>query len=74
MSILAWRLKFCCKYCNTRLMNVSRIESYEKKLYSKGVGIIDSMIIAYAIKYNIKIWSLDKKLLSVLEKSLTYKL
>jgi len=47
--------------------------SYEKKLYSKGVGIIDSMIIAYAIRYNIKIWSLDKKLLSVLEKSLIYK-
>jgi hypothetical protein len=47
--------------------------SYEKKLYGKGVGIIDAMIISYALKYNIKIWSLDKKLISVLDKNLIYK-
>lgn len=47
--------------------------SCEKKLFSKGVGIIDAMIISYAVKYNIKIWSLDKKLLSILDKNLIYK-
>ncbi|MES0489496.1 MAG: PIN domain-containing protein [Leptospirales bacterium] len=47
--------------------------SYEKKLFNKDVGIIDSMIIAYAIKYNIKVWSLDKKLLSILDRNLIYK-
>lgn len=47
--------------------------SYEKKLFSKGVGIIDAMIISYAVKYNIKIWSLDKKLISILDRNLIYK-
>ena len=47
--------------------------SYEEKLFSKGVGIIDAMIISYAVKYNIKIWSLDKKLISILDKNLIYK-
>ena len=47
--------------------------SQEKKLYSKGIGIIDAMIISYANKYNLKIWSLDKKLNSVLDKSMIYK-
>ena len=50
----------------------SGLYSQKNKLFSKGVGIIDAMIISYAIKYNIKIWSLDKKLLSILDKKFIY--
>lgn len=38
------------------------------KLFSKGIGLIDSVIIVAAQENNAKIWSLDKKLLSVLHK------
>ena len=38
------------------------------KLTSHGVGIIDSFIITTARKYNAQIWSLDKKLNSLLKR------
>ncbi len=34
---------------------------------SKGIGLIDSMIIMTAIEMNAKIWTLDKKLIKLLE-------
>jgi predicted nucleic acid-binding protein len=40
--------------------------SSEKKYFAKGVGLIDAFLIAFARRYDIKIWSLDKKLNSVL--------
>jgi len=43
--------------------------SMEKKLFSKGVGLIDAFLITFARRYRTKIWSLDKKLLSVLDSS-----
>jgi predicted nucleic acid-binding protein len=39
------------------------------KLSSKGIGLIDSAIIVLARKHRSKIWSLDKKLLSILSSS-----
>ena len=48
------------------------ILSHQKKLFNKGVGIIDAMLISYAKKYDIRIWSLDKKLNSVLGNKLIY--
>lgn len=50
----------------------SGLYSQKNKLFNKGVGIIDAMIISYAVKYDIKIWSLDKKLLSIVDKKLIY--
>ena len=46
--------------------------SSEKKWISKGIGLIDSVIILSARKTNSKIWTLDKKLNSVLEDSEKY--
>ena len=40
--------------------------SQEERLYAKGVGLIDSFLIVYARSQNAQIWSLDKKLKSVL--------
>ena len=44
------------------------IYSSVNKLTSKGVGLIDSYIITSARKNNARIWSLDKKLNSLLKK------
>lgn len=41
--------------------------SSENKLFSKGIGLIDSAIIVSARNYHAKIWSLDKKLNNLLE-------
>ena len=50
----------------------SGLLSQKNKLFGKGVGIIDAMIISYALKYKVKVWSLDKKLLSILDRKLIY--
>ena len=42
--------------------NISR----ENKLYAKGIGLIDSYILAAAIQEDISIWTLDKKLEKVI--------
>ncbi len=44
------------------------IYSSTNNMFSKGVGLIDCAIIIAAKKINAKIWSLDKKMNSVLKK------
>ncbi len=44
------------------------------KLHAKGVGLIDTVILIAARRGNAKVWSLDKKLLSILEKDEIYNL
>ena len=46
--------------------------SSENKLLSKGVGLIDAIIIMHGIMSNSKIWTLDKKLLRVMPKEYIY--
>jgi predicted nucleic acid-binding protein len=41
--------------------------SAENSLINKGIGLIDSAIICFARKHNTKVWSLDKKLISILK-------
>lgn len=46
--------------------------SQKEKYFAKGVGLIDAVIIAAALKYKLKIWSLDQKLLSLAHPRLRY--
>lgn len=46
--------------------------SFEKQLRNKGVGLLDSGILACAQEHNAKIWTLDKKLIRVLPNDLRY--
>jgi hypothetical protein len=48
--------------------------SYKEKLISKGVGLIDSVLIVAAEENDLKIWTLDKKLLNVLPKRLKFEI
>ena len=43
-----------------------------EKLTSRGVGLIDAAIIVSALRTHSKIWTLDKKLLSVLDSAIVY--
>ena len=43
--------------------------SQKEKWFSAGVGLIDAALIVVARRANVKVWSLDKKLKSVLKSS-----
>lgn len=47
--------------------------SYAEKHLSSGVGLIDSVIISQARKLKCKIWTLDKKINNILDKTEIYK-
>lgn len=46
--------------------------SSENKLIDKGVGLIDSALICFGRKYDVRIWSLDKKLTRLLDENETF--
>jgi predicted nucleic acid-binding protein len=48
------------------LIITAGIYSYKNKLISKGVGLIDAVIISASQSANAKIWTLDKKLKVIL--------
>ena len=60
------------KVINENLWIDAGIYSSEKKLFSKGIGLIDCVIIQSTKKNNAKLWSLDKKLNSMLRKDEKY--
>ena len=56
------------KYSEDNLLFNAANLSYSKKLIGKGVGLIDSVVIYAAYKLECKVWTLDKKILSVIDK------
>ncbi|MCG6147972.1 PIN domain-containing protein [Leptospira levettii] len=46
--------------------------SFEKKHFEHGIGLIDSILIYETITRNIKLWTLDRKILKVLDGSNVY--
>ncbi len=56
------------KYSEDNLLFNAANLSYSKKLISKGIGLIDSVIVYAALKNEYKIWTLDKKIHSVIDR------
>lgn len=46
--------------------------SFENKLISKGIGLIDACLIFTTIETNSLLWTLDKKIISFLDKKYLY--
>jgi len=46
--------------------------SFENKLISKGIGLIDSSLIVATIETNSLLWTLDKKIINFLDKKYQY--
>lgn len=46
--------------------------SSQEKWFAKGVGLIDAFLTAFAKKYRLQIWTLDKKLKGILPQDLRY--
>ena len=49
------------------------VYSGENKLFDRGIGLIDSVIIIAAIRNDLLVWSLDKKLNKVLDGNQRYR-
>jgi predicted nucleic acid-binding protein len=47
--------------------------SFENKLVSKGIGLIDACLICSTIETNSVLWTLDKKILNFLDQKYLYK-
>jgi predicted nucleic acid-binding protein len=47
--------------------------SYENKLVSKGIGLIDSCLIMATIETGSLLWTLDKKILNIMDPKYLYK-
>lgn len=43
------------------------IFSREQKLLERGIGLIDAVIISTAIRFDLQVWTLDKKILGFLD-------
>jgi len=43
------------------------IFSKDQKLLNRGIGLIDSVIISAAIRFDLQVWTLDKKILGFLD-------
>ena len=46
--------------------------SFENKLISKGIGLIDACLIYATIETNSQLWTLDKKIINFLDKDYLY--
>ncbi len=68
LKVIAEYWKNLTKYSEDNLLFNAANLSYSKKLIDKGVGLIDSVIIYAVYKLECKVWTLDKKILSVIEK------
>jgi len=54
------------------IMLKAGIYSYKNNLISKGIGLIDSVLITLAKDNDLKIWTLDKKIINNIEPDLIY--
>lgn len=43
------------------------------KFYTQGIGLIDALIIKTAVDHDLSIWTLDKKMISILEEKNIYR-
>ncbi|TGM27339.1 PIN domain-containing protein [Leptospira levettii] len=56
---------------NGSIVNAGSL-SFEKKHFEHGIGLIDSILIYETISRNIKLWTLDRKILKLLDGSNVY--
>jgi len=65
-NILLQYWRYLPKIDTTEIIVEAGIYSRKNKLFDKGVGLIDAVILMHAIKNRSKIWTIDKKFLSVI--------
>ena len=72
-SLVSGFWKYLPKIDSSGLFIEAGLYSNKNKLFDKGVGLIDSLILVHALKLQISIWTLDKKLLKIIPKEHIFK-
>jgi len=72
LDFLKANLKFVPKIEIRNLFEKAGQFSFENKLVSKGIGIIDACLIYSTIETNGLLWTLDKKIINFLDKKYLY--
>lgn len=72
MDFLREHIQYVPKIEISNLFEKAGQYSFENKLLSKGIGLIDACLICATIETNSVLWTLDKKILNFLDKQYLY--
>ncbi|MBS9524847.1 PIN domain protein [Litoribacter ruber] len=72
LSIIEGYFESLPRLHNGGIIYEAGVFSQQEKLISKGVGLIDSIIIYGVMKHQLQLWTLDKKIISFLDSDYLY--
>jgi predicted nucleic acid-binding protein len=73
LDFVKTHIQYVSKIEITNLFEKAGVYSFENKLISKGIGLIDSCLIVAVIESNLLLWTLDKKITNFLDQRYLYK-
>ena len=73
LSFIKENIQFVPKVEIKDLFEKAGIYSFENKLVSKGIGLIDSCLIVACMETNSLLWTLDKKIVNFIDAKYLYK-
>jgi predicted nucleic acid-binding protein len=73
LNFIKANIQYVPKIGIKELFEKAGMYSFENKLISKGIGLIDSCLIYTTIETNSLLWTLDKKIIKFLDEKYLYK-
>ena len=73
LDFIKTHVQYVSKIEITNLFEKAGVYSFENKLISKGIGLVDACLIVAAIESNSLLWTLDKKIIKFLDEKYLYK-
>ena len=73
LSFIKENIQFVPKVEIKNLFEKAGVYSFENKLISKGIGLIDSCLIVASMETNSLLWTLDKKIVNFIDTKYLYK-
>jgi predicted nucleic acid-binding protein len=73
LNFIRENIQFVPKVDIKELFEKAGVYSFENKLVSKGIGLIDSCLIVASIETNSLLWTLDKKIVNFIDSKYLYK-
>jgi predicted nucleic acid-binding protein len=74
LSFIKENIEFVPKVEIKNLSEKAGVYSFENKLVSKGIGLIDSCLIVASMETNSLLWTLDKKIVNFMDTKYLYKI
>lgn len=72
LDFIKTHIQYVSKIEITNLFEKAGVYSFENKLISKGIGLVDACLIVAAIESNSLLWTLDKKITNFLDQKYLY--